>query len=145
MGHPHLSRNTGSLLPRVDSFSALHVGLHPAEDALPAFAVVDCGLRCADEALVAEFHHRSGARFLRAARMQSVHGLRFEIPIHYGSKWALVTGDPGGHEAAGRIDFEIFALDAELGAIGADSRARPLASYAKVGGAFCDAVESVLA
>src|ERR1700722_11139235 len=73
--------------------------------------------------------------------MQAVNGLRLEFPADDGfDVGAAPTGDPGVDQEARRIDFEIFAVDAESGAVDADAVAGPLATDADVGFAFGEVI-----
>src|SRR5579862_8737904 len=87
-------------LPRVP----FHVGFEPAQDALPAFAMVGCRREVAAESFLANSHKRAGAGFLGAAWMQSVNGVRLEFPAN-NRLGRIVTADPGVDEKARRIDF----------------------------------------
>ena len=57
---------------RVYGFASFYVGLHPAEDFGPAFAVTLGLLDVAGESLLADFYQCAGADAVRALMMQAV-------------------------------------------------------------------------
>src|SRR5258708_39363427 len=76
--------------------------------------------------------------------MQAVDALRLKLPADNGSDGTGPTGEPGLHQQAGRIEFEIFAVDAERGAIGGLADAGPFSADAKIGRGLLDAIHIVL-
>src|SRR5580704_5163043 len=127
MGHPAMTQfvKSGSppLLPRVDRLALLNIEHQPSEDSLPALTMIGGRFGSAGESFMTQFHERSGALLLRSSGMQGVNILRLEIPVDDGLERPHVAGDPGVDQPARRIDFEIFAVDAKTGAIGAQTDA----------------------
>ena len=68
-----------------------------------------------------------------------------ELPAHSGLPSTAPTCNPGVGQQARWIDLEIFALDAERDAVGADPEARPFASGAEIASPFGDAIHALLA
>ena len=58
--------------------------------------------------------------------MQSVYSVRFQFPANDGLQRTTVTANPGVHEQAWRVHFQIFTLDVESFAIGANAMALPV-------------------
>src|SRR5215467_10926457 len=120
-----------------------HIGFEPAEDALPAFAVCGGRRKVAGKSFLAHAQQRSRTGLFRAGGMQCVHRLRLKLPSHNGPG-AIVAAIPGMDEQTRRIDFEIFPLDPESPAVGANAVAAPLATGAHVHGGFGDVIKAVL-
>src|SRR5437588_12328750 len=68
-----------------------------------------------------------------------------ELPAHSGLPSTAPTCNPGVGQQARWIDLEIFALDAERDAVGADPEARPFASGAEIASRFWDTIHARLA
>jgi hypothetical protein len=136
---------TNKLRATLDRLAFFYESLHPAENALPSFTVALSGSDVAGESGVANCHHRSSSDAPWTLMLQAVNVARFEFPAHNCVVEIGETGLPSMNQQPRRINFEVFASNAERLTVFADTLAQPFSADTNISFGGGETIESLIA